>query len=242
MEDNYGLFDSVRELLVESVDEKYREFNSSLVPGESAIKMLGVRMPRIREIAKKIAKENGWEYLEAVKLAEQSKNVYHEELLLHGIIIGYLKCEKEERKKLLDEFVPVINNWAVCDCSCMTYKFMKKDAWEWYDYLTKYLTSDREYEIRFAVVCLLDHFVEEDFIDRILIDFDTVRHEGYYVKMAVAWAVSVCFVKFPEKTKKFLTEDHMDDFTHNKSIQKIRESFRVSREDKEWVKTLKREK
>lgn len=242
MEDNYRFFDSVRGLLTESVDEKYREFNSSLVPGESTSKMLGVRMPRIREIAKKIAKENGREYLEAVKVAEQSENVYHEELLLHGIIIGYLKREMEERKKLLDEFVPVINNWAVCDCSCMTYKFMKKDVSEWYDYLMKYMASNREYEIRFAVVCLLDHFVEENFIDRILKELDAIRHEGYYVKMAVAWAVSVCFVKFPEKTKEFLLKDHMDDFTHNKSIQKIRESFRVSKEDKEWVKTLKREK
>ena len=242
MEERGRYFDSVRESLIESVDEKYREFNSSLVPGESTSKMLGVRMPRIREIAKKVVKENGQEYLEAVKLAEQSGNVYHEELLLHGIIIGHLKCEKEERKKLLDEFVPVINNWAVCDCSCMTYKFMKKDAGEWYDYLMKYMVSNREYEIRFAVVCLLDHFVKENFIDRILKELDAIRHEGYYVKMAVAWAVSVCFVKFPEKTKEFLHDDHMDDFTHNKSIQKIRESFRVSKEDKEWVKTLKREK
>lgn len=242
MEKHDRLFDSIRELLKDSADEKYREFNSSLVPGENTEKMLGVRMPRLREIAKQMAKENGQEYLKEVMCAEKSGDVYHEELLLHGILIGYVKCGKEERKELLDEFVPVIHNWAVCDCSCMTYKFMKKDSEEWYDYLMKYIASDREYELRFAVVCLLDYFVEEIFIDRILKVFNEIRHEGYYVKMAVAWAVSVCFVKFPEKTKKFLEEDHMDDFTHNKSIQKIRESFRVSKEEKEWVKMLKREK
>ena len=233
------IFESVREILIDSVDEKYKEFNGSLVPGEEN-RMLGVRMPVIREIAKKIAKGNWKQYLQEVINAEQTNEAYHEELLLHGIVIGYLKCSTEERKNLLDAFVPVINNWAVCDSSCMTYKFMKKDAKEWYSYIEKYIESKKEYEIRFGVVCLLDHFVTESYIDRILEKMDEIRHEGYYVKMAVAWAVSVCFVKDPEKTKTFLANNCMDDFTQNKSIQKIRESFRVSKEDKKWVNTLKR--
>lgn len=234
-------FESVREMLLDSVDEKYKEFNASLIPGEEN-RMLGVRMPLLRDIARKIAKENWKDYLQEVKKAEQSKEAYHEELLLHGIVIGYVKCDEKERQELLDGFVPFIQNWAVCDSSCMTYKFMAKDANVWYPYVEKYLASDREYEIRFGVVCLLDHFVTEEYIDRILGWMGKIRHEGYYVKMAVAWAVSVCFVKYPEKTKEFLKGNHMDDFTHNKSIQKIRESFRVSKEDKEWVKTLKRDR
>ena len=235
------MFDDIRALLRESADEKYMEFNSSLVPGETT-PMLGVRMPKIREIAKKIAKENGREYILAVKAAEERGDVYQEEFLLHGIVIGYLKCDIKERMELLDEFVPVISNWAVCDCSCMTYKFMKKDAEEWFSYITKYLDSGEEYQIRFAVVCMLDHFVTDDFIDQVIRVMGQIKHEGYYVKMAVAWAVSVCFVKFPDRTRAFLQDNEMDDFTQNKSIQKIRESYRVSKEDKEWVKTLKRTK
>lgn len=233
------MFDEIRNQLLESVDDKYRNFNRSLVPGEIA-PMIGVRMPKLREIAKQIARENGREYIREVKEAEVAGDVLHEELLLHGIVIGYLKCDIEERMELLDAFVPVINNWAVCDCSCMTYKFMKKDAEIWFAYLLKHTESEREYEIRFAVVSMLAHFVTEPFVDRVLEVMNNLHHEGYYVKMAAAWAVSVCFVKFPERTKLFLQDNEMDDFTQNKSIQKIRESYRVSREDKELIMNWKR--
>ena len=117
---------------------------------------------------------------------------------------------------------------------------MKKNQEEWFSFLEPYLNSSQEYEIRFAVVCLLDFFVQEAFIDRILNCFSDIHHEGYYVKMAVAWAVSVCYVKFPEKTEEFLLKNTLDDFTHNKAIQKIRESYRVSREEKEELNRLKR--
>lgn len=233
------MVEEVRRQLKEAVDENYRIFNQSLVPGETT-PMLGVRIPRLRALAKEIAKKDGRAYIRDIRQQEELKNVYHEELLLHGMVIGYLKCENQERELLLDGFVPVIDNWAVCDSSCMTYKFMKKDMEQWFSYLLKYVNSEREYEIRFAVVSMLDHFVTEAFIDRILEKMDEIRHEGYYVKMAVAWALSVCYVKFQEKTKRFLEKNHLDDFTQNKTIQKIRESYRVSREEKEMLKELKR--
>ena len=232
---------NVREKLWKEIDEKYRSFNRSLVPGDT-VPMLGVRMPKLREIAKQIAKNDGWEYVDAVKKQEMTGDVFHEELLLHGLLIGYMKCKDDERTALLDDFVPVINNWAVCDSSCMTYKFMKKNTNYWFDYLTKYTESVREYEIRFAVVSLLDHFITEDYITRVLDILGNIKHETYYVKMAVAWAVSVCYVKFPELTLELLTGDKLDDFTHQKSIQKIRESYRVSAEEKEYLKSLKNRK
>lgn len=229
----------IRELLKGAADEKYKDFNSSLIPGDSIL-MIGVRMPKLREIAKKIAREQGREYIRAICEAEKKGKVYHEELLLHGMVIGYLKCSNEERKTLLDDFIPEIQNWAVCDSSCMTYKFMKKDSEEWFTYLLKYADSKREYEIRFAVVAMLDHFIEEPFIDRVLEVLGGICHEGYYVKMAVAWAVSVCYVKFPEKTENLLQSQRLDNFTQNKSIQKIRESYRVSKEEKEALLKWKR--
>ncbi len=232
-------FGQVRKRLEEAADKKYLDFNSSLVPGETA-PMLGVRVPELRVIAKKIAGEDGEGYIRAVSDAQRKGGAYHEELLLHGLVIGYLKCGVQRRQELLDSFVPVIDNWAVCDCSCMTYQFMKKDMEEWFAYLQKYIGSEREYELRFAVVCMLDHFITEDFIGRVLEILGKVRHEGYYAKMAVAWAVSVCFVKFPEETKVFLKDNEMDDFTQNKAIQKIRESCRVSRKDKEELLGWKR--
>lgn len=235
------MIEEIRNLLYQNIDEKYKDFNKSLVPGETA-PMLGVRLPVLRETAKKIAKENGRDYLQALRIEETKSQVYHEELMLHGIIIGYLTCDIEERTALLDAFVPMIDNWSVCDSSCMTYKFMKQDMQYWFGYLSKYAKKQNEYEIRFAVVSMLDHFVTEEYIEQVLEVMRTIRHDGYYVKMAVAWAVSVCYVKFPEQTWKLFTEDALDDFTHNKSIQKIRESYRVSSEDKEMLNKLKRPK
>lgn len=255
------MIEQIREILEASVDEKYRDFNRSLVPGAIA-PMLGVRMPRLREIAKDIAKNTAnmpvpvnknksgaalsseqnvaYQYIEELLQLEKDGEPYHEELLLHGMVIGYLKCDMDTRKQLLDEFVPAINNWAVCDSCCMTYKFMKKDQEDWFAYLGKFIQSAEEYKIRFAVVCLLDHFVNEVFIERVVSIMGETKHEGYYVKMAVAWAVSVCYVKFPKETEQLFLESRLDDFTHNKAIQKIRESYRVSKEDKERLNLLKR--
>ena len=117
---------------------------------------------------------------------------------------------------------------------------MKKDQEYWYGYLQKWLKSSREYEIRFGVVCLLDFFINEAYIDAVLEEMKKIHHDGYYVKMAVAWAVSICYIHFPEKTQKLLKENSLDDWTHNKTIQKIRESLRISKEKKEMLKTWKR--
>ena len=103
-----------------------------------------------------------------------------------------------------------------------------------------YLKSQEEFEIRFALVSMLDHFITEEYKDRIFQAVESVHHDGYYVKMAAAWLVSVLYVKFPNETEAFLQKNTLDDFTHNKSIQKIRESYRVSKEDKERLNTMKR--
>lgn len=233
------LLQETREKLENEIDLGYQEFNRSLIPGETS-RILGVRIPVLRKIAKELVKTSGRSYADAVVLLERSKEAYYEERMIHGMLIGYLKCEKEERRQLLDSFVPAIDNWSVCDSSCTTYKFMKQDMGYWFSYLEQYLNSSREYEIRFAVVCMLDHFVTDYYIGKILWDIDAVHHEGYYVKMAVAWAISVCYVKFPKETFRYLKTDHLDDFTHNKAIQKICESYRVSKEEKEKLKEWKR--
>lgn len=221
-----------RQELQNSADETYREFHKSLVPGLKG--MIGVRIPKLRDIAKKISKDDYQDF------AEHANCDVYEELMIRGMMIGYGKLTNEERRNELEKFVPKINNWAICDSCCTTYKFMKKEQEEWFSFIRHYLDSGNEFEIRFAVVCMLDFFVNEQFIDMILDDFTKINHEGYYVKMAVAWAISVCYVKFPEKTETVLSENLLDDFTHNKSIQKIRESYRVSREEKERLKKWKR--
>lgn len=163
-----------------------------------------------------------------------------EEVMLHGMVIGYAKMDLETRLSYLDGFVPQIDNWSICDCCCMTYKFIKKNMEIMWEYIQKYLYAKEEFYIRFGVVILLGYYIIPDYIEQVLSAFNKLYLKDYYAQMAVAWAISVCYVKFPNKTKVFLMENQLDDFTYNKSIQKICESYRVDKEEKIVLKTMKR--
>lgn len=226
-----GVNQLLREKLIEHSEEKYRQFHMSLVPGLD--NMLGVRMPKVRELAKWAAKQD-WQ-------SEWNELVgdCYEELMIKGLLIGYGKLEREERTEYLRRYVPLINSWGICDCCCSTWKFMKDEPEYWFSFLQTYLQSESEFEVRFAVVSMLDHFINEKYLERLFQSFDEIRHEGYYVKMAIAWAVSICYIKFPKQTWEYLEKKTLDDFTHNKAIQKIRESYRVSKEEKAQLLALK---
>lgn len=231
------MVEEIRKILHELSEEDYKTFNQKLLPGVEHV--LGVRLPAMRKLAKEVAKGDFRSYLDeaAEKIGADS---IHEEIMLQGLVLGYVKMDREERTEYLEEFVPKITNWAVCDSCVNSYKFMQKDPDYWFDYLKKYQKSDEEFRLRFMIVAMMSHFVDESHIDEILRICSTVRNDGYYTKMGVAWALQVCYVKFPEKTKALLKDNQMDDFTHNKAIQKIRESYRVSREEKEELNQLKR--
>lgn len=227
----------IRKKLHELSEEDYKTFNQKLLPGVEHV--LGVRLPAMRKLAKEVAKGDFRSYLDeaAEKIGADS---IHEEIMLQGLVLGYAKMDREERTEYLEEFVPKITNWAVCD-SCVTgYKFMEKDPDYWFDYLRRYQDSPKEFEIRFMIVSMMSHFVDQEHIDEILRICAEIKHQGYYAKMGAAWAIQVCYVKFPEKTRALLEHNEMDDFIHNKAIQKIRESYRVSKEEKEALNLLKR--
>lgn len=226
------MIDEIRRQLSENADPEYKKFHQSLVPGLTS--MIGVRIPKLRQIGKWAARQD-WQ-----KEWEHLSDQCYEELMLKGMLIGYGKLSRKEQEAYLKKFVPKINNWAVCDCCCSTWKFMKKDSDFWFEFLRPYFKSDSEFEVRFAVVAILDYFIEDKYLDEIFSIFDEIKHEGYYVKMAVAWAVSVCYVRFPERTWSYLEQNCLDAFTQNKAIQKARESYRVSPEDKKRLLTLKK--
>ena len=222
----------IRKKLFESQDLKFKEFNSSLCPNVD--KIIGVRTPKLKEIAKQIAKENYEEFL------QNAQDEYYEELVLQGLVIGYAKISIEDTFKYLEEFVPKINSWAVCDVTCANLKITKKYMEEMWNFLEKYINSKKEYEIRFALVMYLDYFLTDEYIDDILRKIDKITNKEYYVQMAIAWLVSIAYIKQKEKTEVFLQNNKLDKFTQNKSIQKICESYRVSNEDKEKVRKYKK--
>lgn len=222
----------IRQKIFELSDEKYKEFHTKLSPTSSNI--IGVRMPLLRKLAKEIAKGDWREYL---KTAE---NEYYEEIMLQGIVIGCVKVDVEERLQLISEFIPKIDGWGICDSFCNGLKFIKSNKERMWNFIQPYLKSDQEFYVRFAVVVLLDFYIDEAYITRVLYALDKIKHPGYYVKMAVAWSVSVCYIKFPEITMVYLKNNSLDDFTYNKSLQKITESFRVDNEIKLVIKRMKR--
>lgn len=225
--------EEIRKELLTMVDKKYREFHSNLCPGTTNI--LGIRVPVLRAYAKELVKQNKWK-----EILEWENMEYYEEVMLQGMMIGLAKMSIEETFFYLEKFVPRIDNWAVCDVSCAGLKIAKKYLEEMWKFLQKYITSNQEFEIRFAVVMMLDFYLKEEYIHKVLSILDDIKHDGYYVKMAIAWTISVAYVKFPEITLAYLKKNTLEDFTYNKSIQKIIESNRVSKEEKEFLRKMKR--
>ncbi len=223
---------NLKDKLYELADEEYKKFNSGLCPNINDI--IGVRLPQLRELAKNIAKDNPIQFLE-----EYNCNSY-EEKMVYGLVIGYMKAKFVERLKYLDKFVPMIDNWAICDCSASTYKFTNKNLDEMFEYLQKYINSKREFELRFVCIMLMDYYLTEEYIDKVLEIYNNIISDKYYVQMGIAWGISVAFVKNEEKTREFLKNNKLDDFTYNKSLQKMIESNRVSKEVKDELKKMKR--
>ena len=222
----------LRDKLFELSDDKFKTFHSRLCPNTDNI--IGVRLPLLRQLAKEIAKGDWRNFL------SNSKEEYYEEILINGLVIAYAKCDVEERLNYIESFVPKIDNWAICDSFCNTLKFVNKNKEIMWEFIQPYLRSYNEFEIRFAVVIILNYYITEDYIDLVLKTLDNIKHDGYYVKMAVAWAISMCFIKFEEKTMAYLKDNSLDDFTYNKSLQKICESLRVDKNTKELIKSMKR--
>ena len=230
--------EKIRELLEEMAEPDYAKFSGSLLGREAA--MLGVRLPKIRELAKKVAKADGREYLENM-LDCAGENLYMEELMLYGMVIGCMKEKLEDLFPYIKSYVARIDNWSLCDSFCAGLKQTKKQPELMWDFLQPYLKSDKEFELRFGVVMLMDFYVTPDYIERLLQIFDNIHHEGYYVKMAVAWALSVCLVKQWDESFSYMSspENHLDEFTYAKTVQKCRESFRLTAEQKESLRALK---
>lgn len=160
--------------------------------------------------------------------------------MIEGLVIGYLKISFNEKIKYLEKFIPKIDNWAICDTVSSSLKVKKNEKEELWNYLQKYINSKKEFEIRFVVVMWLFHFMEAEYIDRILVQLDTLYNEDYYTKMAIAWLVSIGLIKYKEKTMEFLEYSKIDDFTYNKALQKAVESYRVNDEMKDVYRSMKR--
>lgn len=225
--------EEIRKRIEELADEDYKKFHTGLCPNSNEI--IGVRVPILRNFAREIVKEeNIEEYL------ENACDDSYEEILLQGMVLGLWKTSIETFSNYLEKFIPKINSWAVCDVSVAGFKITKKNREYIWELIQKYLTSKKEYELRFAIVMMLDFYITEEYIEQVLEILTYINHEGYYVKMAVAWTLQVAFVKFPKETMKVLKNNKIDDWTYNKALQKILESYRVDETTKKVIRNMKK--
>lgn len=223
----------IRKQLEQLAEPQYKKFSTGLLPGVDNV--LGVRLPVIRKIARQIVKDGNWkEYL------SENPKVYFEETMLQGMIIGLLKLDIESIMLLVQEFVPKIHNWSVCDSFCNGLKIVKLHRKRVWKFLFPYLHSSNAYDIRFAVVMLIFYYIDEEYIYETLDALDTVNHDDYYVKMAVAWAISICYIKLPDVTMSYLKDNNLNKDTYNKALRKICESLRVDKDTKAIIKSMKR--
>ncbi len=224
----------IRTRLEAMAEAKYKEFSQSLIPGSRPI--LGVRIPALRNMAKEISKGDWKTYL------DNAVDDTFEEVNLQGFVIGYAKSDYQTLLPYIKNYVAKINDWSLCDGFCATLKITKKYKSEFKKLLKEYANKDTEFDQRFVAIMLMDYYLEDEDIDETLAMLDALKHNSYYRKMGVAWAVATAMAKQREKTLEYMQPGNntLDDCTYNKSIQKMIESYRISDEDKVMLRSMKR--
>ncbi|NBK96408.1 MAG: DNA alkylation repair protein [Erysipelotrichia bacterium] len=215
-------------------DEDYANFQRRLIP--EATNIIGVRTPLLRKMAKQLSKQYD------VKCLQWISDDSYEEVLLQGMLIAYSKLTFQELFPYIQAYVSKINNWSLCDLFVSSLKITSKHLDEMYPFLLTCLQSEQTYEVRFAIVMLFNYYKSEVDCQKALQYFEQLHTHSYYVQMAIAWAISVYFVRFKAVTLKYLENNHLDDFTYQKALQKIIEKRTVSEEDKQLIRGMKRNK
>ena len=227
-----GLTEEIDKKLFELQDRDYREFQSKIIPTVGIEHFIGVRTPELRKFAGELVKREDYgDFLSDLP------HKYFDEDQLHAFMISsmkdYDKCVEE-----LEKFLPYVDNWATCDQ--MSPKIFKKHKSELLDKIDIWISSDKTYTVRFAIGMLMEHFLDEDFDIRYPGKVANIRSEEYYIKMMIAWYFATALAKQYEAVIPFIENDRLDVWTHNKTIQKSVESYRITAERKAYLRSLKR--
>ena len=195
----------------------------------------GISIPELRKFAKKIAKDNYKKFLDNNDFSS------FELKLLHTFVLGYANDDINILISYFKDFIPYVNDWAVNDSFCQSFKVARKYPDLFWNFLMQYKDSKKEFESRIVSVCLLSHYLDDKYIDDVIKILDELNTDDYYSQMGVAWAIATIMGKYPNKCLQYLTSEkcHLDKKTYSKSLQKIRESFRVSNEMKKLIKDIK---
>ena len=220
-----------QELLFQLQDKSYRDFQSKLIPTIPVETIIGVRIPAIRKLAKEYGKDP-----ESVEFLKQLPHTYYDENILHALLVAEIK-DYEVCVKEVERFLPYVDNWAVCDI--FSPKVFRKNRDRLIDKIKEWAASEHPYTCRFGMEMLMTHFLDEDFRVEDREIPAAVHSEEYYVNMMIAWFYATALAKQWDATIGYIEDQRLDTWTHNKTIQKARESYRITPEQKEYLKTLK---
>ena len=228
------MIEEIRKQLFSMQDLKYRDFQSKLIPTVEYDTVIGVRTPELRKYAKQLAKTEG-----ISEFLRDLPHQYFDENQLQAFLISEIK-DYEKCLEEVERFLPYVDNWATCDqMSPNVFKKHKKDLQE---SIRKWIVSDKTYTVRFAIEMLMKHFLDEDFEIEYPKMVSSVRSEEYYINMMIAWYFATALAKQYYAVVPFIENQYLDAWTHNKAIQKSVESYRITREQKEYLRSLKRKR
>ena len=220
--------------IMECRDSSYKEFHQKLIPTIDENTILGVRSPKAQAIAKRYADtDEGESFLSSLP------HKYYDENIVHAFMLGNLRLSRDALWERILEFLPYVDNWAVCDGLVSHLKYFFKDKESVFPLVLSCLEGET-YTVRFGLVCLLNYYISDEYMDKLLTACARIKSEEYYINMALAWLVSFMLIKQYERTIPLLAGGALDKWVHNKSIQKALESYRLTDEQKSYLKTLRR--
>ena len=220
----------INKKLFELQDKKYRDLQIKLIPNVDSNSIIGVRTPEIRKYAKELIKTDYKSFL------KELPHKYFDENQLHAFIISEIK-DYDECIEYINLFLPYIDNWATCDQ--LSPKIFKKNLDKLLNQIKIWLNSNNTYTIRFGIGILMQYYLDENFNPIYLKWVSDIKSEEYYVNMMKAWYFATALAKQYDKTISYIENKKLDTWTHNKTIQKAIESYRITNEHKEYLKTLK---
>lgn len=221
----------VVKILFDNKDLKYKKFNSSLIPNINPDLIIGVKVPILRKIVSSLTNDEKMDFINSLP------HKYYEENMIHAIILSNIK-DYDYLIEKLDYFMPYIDNWAICDC--LTPKIFKKNKDKLIIKINEWIKIDKTYYIRFAVKMLMNFYLDDKNIKPYLDTIIKINKDDYYVNMMRAWFFQVALLKNWDVTIKYIENYSLDTWTHNKAISKSIESFRFTKEEKDYLRKLKR--
>ena len=210
-------------------DDSYKEFNSGIV--NTKLEIIGIRVPIMRKIAKSILNTDIEDYIKYVG------NKYYEEVFIEGLVIS--GSSEEILDKYLVKFIEKVDNWGICDSFCSNMKIINKKIGKYWIYFTSMIDLEKEFQTRISIVMIMNYYLCDNYIDRVLKIVSNINSDKYYINMAISWLLSVAIIKYPDRIMKLLESKKLNKFVQNKTISKIQDSYRVDKNLKELVKKYK---